>query len=351
MTKAMTIMGPIDGDQLGVVLPHEHVIIDLSFMYQESSVAGMGTQPVGTIDPKILRVNPTVSKDNLVLGDPDLSVRELDAFKAVGGSSVVDLTLPGLGRDPRILQEISTRSGVKILCGTGWNAESTHPQLVKQGSVDDLAKVICSELTTGIEGTPIRAGIIGEIGITGPITQNEEKVLRAARRSQEITGAAIVIDTLPLQDEKYAFKTLEILGEEGSDLSRIVVAHVDFDDGIDEAYISALLNRGVYVELDGFGTERPDYSEWLQRDGSKLMLPTDAERMKTVRELTENGYSRRVLLSHDTCMKWEYRTYGGVGYGHILRKIVPALMEIGVGKNEIDTMLIDNPRRLLAYIR
>jgi phosphotriesterase-related protein len=236
------------------------------------------------------------------------------------------------------------------VCGTGWNAESTHPQFVKQGTVDDLVRVICSELTTGIEATPIRAGIIGEIGITGPITKGEEKVLRAAARSQQITGAAIVIDTLPLQDEKYAFKALEILEEEGSDLSRIVVAHVDFDNGIDEAYVRTLLDRGVYVEFDGFGTERPDYSEWLQRDGSKLMLPTDAERVKIVRELAENGYSRRVLLSHDTCMKWECRAYGGVGYDHILRKIVPALMENGVGKNDVDEMLVGNPKRLLAYI-
>jgi phosphotriesterase-related protein len=345
--KAMTVAGPVDADQLGVTLPHEHVIIDLSFLYQESSIAGL---PVGAIDRKVLRLNPAVSKDNLVLGDPELSVQELSAFKEVGGSSVVDLTLSGLGRNPRVLREISGRSGVNIICGTGWNVESTHPKLVKQGSVDDLAKAIRSELTGGIDGTSIQAGIIGEIGITGPITPGEERVLRAAARAQRMTGAAIVIDTLPLQEEKYAFKALDILEEEETDLSRIVVAHVDFNDGLDEAYVKALLDRGVYAEFDGFGTERPDYSEWL-KGGPRLMLPTDAERVKAVRNLTENGYARRILLSHDTCMKWEYSTYGGAGYGHILQRIVPALREAGVSENEVNSMLIDSPRFLLAYLR
>ncbi len=345
--KAMTVTGPIDADQLGVTLPHEHVIIDLSFLYQESSIADL---PVGAIDRKVLRLNPAVSKDNLVLGDPELSVQELSAFKEVGGSSVVELTLSGLGRNPRVLSEISGRSGVNIVCGTGWNVESTHPKLVKQGNVDDLAKAICSELTEEIDGTSIQAGIIGEIGITGPITPSEERVLRAAARAQRLTGAAIVIDTLPLQEEKHAFKALDILEEEESDPSRIVVAHVDFNDGLDEAYVRALLDRGVYAEFDGFGTERPDYSEWLRGD-PRLMLPTDAERVKAVSNLTENGYARRILLSHDTCMKWEYSTYGGAGYGHILQRIVPALREAGVSENEVNSMLIDSPRFLLAYLR
>jgi len=348
--KAMTVTGPIDADDLCITLPHEHVIIDLSFLHQESPIAGIANLPVKAVDRKILCVNPTVSKDNLMLQDDDLAVRELSAFKELGGSSVVDLTLPGLGRKPDVLKRISKRSGLNILCGTGWNAESTQPEFVRKENIDSLAKTICSELTTGIEGTSIRAGVIGEIGVTGPITESEERVLRAAGRAQQMTGAAIVIDALPLQQVKYAFKALDLLKDEGSDLGRVVVAHCDFDDGLDKAYVESLLDRGAYVELDGFGTERPDYSEWLGGN-SKLMLPTDGERVELVREVTEIGYARRILLSHDTCMKYEYATYGGAGYGHILRKIVPALQDAGLDEQEIRSMLIDNPKYLLAYLR
>jgi phosphotriesterase-related protein len=346
--KSMTVTGPIYENQLGMTLPHEHVIIDLSFLFQESSTAGIADLPVGAVDRRVLCLNPTISKDNLVLGDATLSVRELIAFREAGGSSIVDLTLPGLGRNPRALREISIQSGVHIICGTGWNAELTHPQIVKQASTDDLARVICSELRVGIEGTSIRAGIIGEIGVTGPITRNEEKVLRAAARAQKITGAAMVIDTLPLQEENCIIKALDIIEEEGADLSRTVVAHCDFDSGIDPAYAKSILDRGAYVEFDGFGTERPDYSEWIQQS-PKLMLPTDAERVKVVRELTQEGHSRRILLSHDTCMKYEYGTYGGAGYSHLLQRIIPMLKEEGVAENEINAMLVENPRSLLAY--
>ncbi len=183
------------------------------------------------------------------------------------------------------------------------------------------------------------------------MTENEKKVLRAAGRAQEVTGAAIVIDTLPLQEEKHAFKALDVLKEEGSAPSRIIVAHVDFNNGLDGGYVKALLDRGVYVEFDGSGTERPDYSEWLQKDNSRLLLPTDSERVKLVSELVENGYARNVLLSHDTCMKWEYKTYGGVGYGHIPRTIVPALRNAGVSDSEISSITVENPGRLLAYLK
>jgi len=346
--KAMTVTGPIEGDRLGITLPHEHVIIDLSFLYQPSSKE-MSDTPVRSLDRKTLCLNPTVSKDNLVLGDAALSARELSVFKEVGGSSVVDLTLPGLGRNPSLLMDVSRQSGVYIVCGTGWNSEATYPRSVKDASIEDLTEVIRSELTVGIDKSSIRAGIIGEIGVTGPVTQSEERVLRAAGRAQSTTGAPIVIDTLPVQEVKYAFKALDTLAQEEADASRIVVAHCDFDNGLDGDYVRALLERGVYVEFDGFGTERPDYSEWLGV-GSKVMLPTDAERVGLVKELAENGYARRILLSHDTCMKYEYGTYGGAGYGHILRMVVPALRDADLSESDVRSMLIDNPRSLLAYL-
>lgn len=344
--KAMTVQGLIEEDQLGKTLPHEHVIIDLSFLYQESSTGGM---PVGSLDRNTLCLNPTVSKDNLVLGDLDLAVRELAVFKEAGGSGLVDLTLPGLGRNASLLREVSRLSGLHIICSTGWNSQSTYPKFAKEARMEELTEAICSELTRGIDGTSIRAGIIGEIGMTGPITPSEDRILRAAGKAQAITGATIVIDTLPLLQVKYASEALDILEREGTNPRRVVFAHCDFDNGLNKGYVRSLLERGVNVEFDGFGTERPDYSQWLGAD-SRLMLPTDVERVDFVRELTENGYARRILLSHDTCMKYEYATYGGAGYGHILRNIVPALRKVGVNEGEIDSMIIDNPPSTLAYL-
>lgn len=348
--RAVTVNGKIDSDLLGVTLSHEHLKIDQACWYEQSPHNRLiGDAPVESIDREVLRKNPYISKDNLVLDDLDNAVQELKRFSQLGGSSIVDVTVPGIGRDPIYLKEVSQATGVNIICATGWYVQSSHPPIVKQLSIDDLAEIMRKDLTDGIETTSVRAGVIGEIGITGAITEDENKVLHAAARAHKATGAPIAVHALAFLRRKYAFLALDILEKEDVDLSHVIICHVDFDNGLNKAYHTNLMERGASIGFDNFGLEYPDCSKWLQTDGSQLLVADDSERIRVLHELAQNGFASRIVLSHDTCMKLQLRKYGGAGYSHILERVLPALRNAGVSENDIRSMLVENPKRLLAY--
>ena len=252
---AVTVNGKIDGDLLGVTLSHEHLKIDQACWYEQSPRNRcVSDAPVESIDREILRKNPYISKDNLVLDDLDNAVQELKRFSQLGGSSIIDVTVPGIGRDPIYLKEISQATGVNIICATGWYVQSSHPPIVTQLGIDELAEIMCKDLTDGIETTSVRAGIIGEIGITGPITENENKVLHAAARAHKATGAPIAVHVLAFLPRKYAFPALDILEKEDVDLSHVIICHVDFDNGLNKAYHTNLMERGPLLGLTTSGS-------------------------------------------------------------------------------------------------
>ena len=347
---AVTVNGRIDGDRLGVTLSHEHLKIDQACWYERSpGIDLIGDAPVESVDREILRMNPYISKDNLVLDDLAIAVQEVKRFKQLGGSSIIDVTVPGIGRDPVFLKRVSEASGVNIICATGWYVESSHPSIVRQMGVDELAEIMRKELTDGIDNTSVRAGMIGEIGTTGPITENENKVLQAAARAHKATGAPIAVHVLAFLREKYAFNVLDILEKEDVDLSHVIICHVDFDNGLNKAYHTGLMERGAFIGFDNFGVGYPDCSQWLQTDGSKLLVADDSERIRVLHELAQIGFVSRIVLSHDTCMKLQLRKYGGVGYSHILERVVPRLRSAGISEKDIRSMLVENPKRLFAY--
>ena len=135
----------------------------------------------------------------------------------------------------------------------------------------------------------------------------------------------------------------DLLTENGVDPAKIVICHSDVEPDLD--YITALLRRGVFVEFDDFGKEF--YVDPADRGFAGGIFVQDVERVRVVKQLVDSGYDRQLLITNDLCLKSMLHAYGGWGYEHILEHVVPMLRSHGVPPQAIDTILVDNPRRLL----
>jgi phosphotriesterase-related protein len=252
----------------------------------------------------------------------------------------VDLTPDrGLGRDPIRLREAAVATGLHIICGTGFYVESAHPSFVATASVEELARHMTREILTGIEDSGIRAGVIGELGVSHPVTSAERKVLEAGALSQRQTGAAISIHTaFDFPDANSALTVAEILVAAGADLSRVIMGHMD--TAVSEpSYLLAVAEKGCVIEFDLFGNET-FHSEY------SFAIPGDSEKIHAVVMLIQKGFARQLLLSHDTATKTQLTRYGGYGYGHLLRNIALRLELAGLGPADVDGVLRANPQRL-----
>ena len=352
MKKILTIRGPIDPAEVGPTLMHEHLMVDLSCNFvhpTDASCRSLLHAPV-TIDMlALLRRRPfSVTLENMVLGDEALACEEVARFHDEGGQTVVDATCIGIGRDPRALHRISRASDLHVVMGAGCYMENSHPDWVRDASVEQLTEIFERDVTVGVEGTPFRSGIIGEIGTSGvakgseekhgDITPQEEKVLRAAGRAAQATGVAVSVH-LDLRGQG-AFRVIDVLADEGVDPQRMVMGHMDLVPDLD--YHRAVLKRGAFVEYDCFGREY--YTDEL----GGLSWGHDSWRVAALATLVSEGYVDQLVLSQDVALKMDLCKYGGNGYGHIMRTIVPWLRRDGITDDELVTMLVENPRRILT---
>ena len=347
-----TVLGPIAPEELGPTLMHEHVVIDLDVMFppvSDPELAQYRDQPVG---PELLEVLYTwpfsTTRDNGRLQDEELAAEEIGTFAAAGGSGLVDCTIEGIGRDPLAARRLAEATGLHVVQGTGFYVEPAHPAWIADRTIDELAAHFVSELTEGIGDSGVRAGLIGEIGTSGidretrrkegDITPAEEKVLRAAGVASVETGATVTVHLDPRGTG--ADRAIEVLAREGVAPERTIMAHLDAHPDLD--YHLRVADHGVWVEYDHFGREY--YAGHMQRPYTK-----DARRIELVQELVGRGYASQLLVSHDICAKIDLHRHGGNGYDHILLRIVPALRAGGIDDAVIEAVLVENPRRALAF--
>lgn len=351
----ITVLGPIPASAFGTTLTHEHCLVDVASWFsppKEASRTFNADRPVDMSMLSDLRQRPfSTTRDNMILNDEELAIHELDQFRRAGGDSVVDVTCYGLGRDPRGLQRISRATGLNIVTCTGFYVENAHPDWVAGMSADQLAELMVREIVEGIDDTGVKCGVIGEIGLTGipkgwgrkkvgPITPEEEKVLRGAARASLETGLTVTVHTdaiAPLA----AIPAIDVLEGEGVEPGRIIIDHMDQVQDLD--YHLATAARGVFVEYDSLGREH-----YVREWAPDFTFGHDSWRVRFAKRLIEEGHADQLLFSHDVCLKTDLRKFGGPGYSHILENIVPMLKAIGVDGATIDRILIDNPARALA---
>lgn len=333
-----SVRGTITRDMLKVTATHEHVLLDLTAFYQALPVPGVDNPETQKVEMQYLGIlsrDCYALRDNLLLDDAGLAEKELMFFKNAGGSTVVDASLPGIGRNPTALRQISEKTGLNIVMGTGFYVGETHPKELFAMSEREIANIMVRELTEGIDG--ICAGYIGEIGISEIFDDKERRVLRAAAIAHNDTGAAINVHINPWTTN--GKEAADILLSAGADPGRICISHIDVENR--EDYISNLLEKGVYVEFDNFGKEY--YIRREVRNSGYGLFVHDTQRVSLLKKLLDAGYEKQILLSCDVCLKNLLHTYGGWGYDHILTNIVPMMEDEGITAEQINTLLVKNP--------
>jgi phosphotriesterase-related protein len=342
--QAQTVLGPIRAEEMGITLPHEHVLIDFAVMFKEPESEperALARQPVRLDNLSWVRRNFSSNLDNLRLLDEQVARDELLLYRAAGGRTVVDPTNRGLARDPVALARVARASGLNIIMGSGYYVAASHPPDMDGRTVDALAREIIDEVTRGVGETGIRAGFIGEIGTTWPWTANERKVVRAAVQAQRETGAPLMIH--PGRHERLPLEIVDFIRREGADLERTIMCHIERTI-VDPAVLLELAATGVYLEYDLFGLETSYYPY-----NPTFEMPNDGERMRQIVFLIEHGHLPRVLMSHDIAYKHCLTRWGGFGYHHLLVSVIPRLRQRVPDDATIGTLLVDNPRRAFVF--
>lgn len=339
--RVMTVKGPIDPGIIGKTMTHEHMLWDQRCWWkgdpEEISLREFVHSKVSIENLGRIYYNAHLHLDNIQQYSPDVAIEEIMHYKKAGGSTVVDVSSCGLGRDPNALLAISEASGVNIVMGSGYYIASAQPDEVKKMNAEEIAQMIVSEFRNGVGYTGVRPGVIGEIGISDFDNPYEIKMLKAAALAQKMVGAALFIHQ-PIFDTK-ANAILDIIEAEGVDISKVVMCHCDPTlDQVD--YHDSIAKRGAFIEYDQFGLE------FLALEG--FFLPRDIDRIRAIRKQIDRGNLPRILVSQDVCFKICLVQYGGWGYGHILRDILPIMRREGFSEAEIDTITIDNPASVLA---
>jgi len=335
--KVMTVAGPVAAAALGMTLMHEHVLNDCRCWWHRPKEPERQYLAGGFVCMEILselRQDPFVNRHNILLDDEDLAVKELAQFAAVGGRTLVEPTCQGIGRDPLAMRRVSQATGLNIVMGAGYYLASSHLAKVAAMSADDIAAEIVREAVDGVDGTGVRIGLIGEIGVSSDFTKAEEKSLRGAARAQKLTGLPLMIH-LPGWF-RFGHKVLDICEREGADLRHTVLCHMNPSHG-DFAYQSSLAARGAFVEYDMIGMD------FFYAD-QQVQCPSDEEAALGIVRLIDAGYLDRILLSHDVFLKMMLSHYGGNGYAYVPRHFLPRLKRHGVADAALGRLMHDNPR-------
>lgn len=340
--KVQTVSGLVAPEVLGVTLPHEHLIIDFRVVFKEPKYASdryKAIQPVSINNLEWVRHNRTSNYDNLLLGDEKEAIAEAFFFKKEGGGAIVDVSNKTFGRDPLALARISRATGLYVIMGAGYFV-SDASQEVSFFTEEEIYNEFVKEFKDGVDGTGIKIGVIGELGCTWPLKQEEKKVLSAAAKAQKSTGLAISIH--PGQHPDSPFEIIDFLASAGAHLEHVIMGHIERTLLSFEA-IENLLKKGCYVEFDAFGKE--GYFSSAAKHDLSIDIPNDHLKINMIKNLIQNGYGEKLLVSQDICTKDMTVTYGGYGYAHILKRAVPIMRLKGLTDDDIFMITCNNPQK------
>jgi phosphotriesterase-related protein len=337
-----TVTGDRPASDFAAVMVHEHLLYDITppGTPAEARHGQIALENRWQIDH---RSNETAA--NARQQDWRVAASELAALARDGGDLIVDQSVGGLARDPRGLRTASRAAGCAVVAAAGTYTTAYLDAETRAADTATLAARFAAEVQTGLDGTDVRAGLIGEIGCSWPLEPVEQRALVAAAQAARSTGAGISVH--PGRDPRAPFEIVDILGDAGADLGRVAICHMDrtYPEGRDQGGYgpTALARLGVMVEWDFFGIETSHY--WMDAD---VELPTDRGRLRAILSLFEAGLGGQILVSHDICTRTRTQSMGGHGYGHILRNVVPLMRRMGLGPDDIARLIRFNPLRLLA---
>jgi phosphotriesterase-related protein len=314
MATIETVSGPVDEEQLGLTLPHEHI--------RSTSEGARATFP-HLYDEQ---------------GELDRAISQFKEVADRGVKTVVEPTCMDLGRDVGLIKQVADATGLQFVVCTGiYGARYTFlPQCFANRDADYLADVFVHDIEEGIQGTDVKAAFL-KCAVDEPgITEDVEKVLRACARASKRTGRPIMSHSHPASGT--GLKQMDVFDDEGVDPAKVVIAHTGDTDNLE--YIEELLSRGCYIGMDRYGID--------------LFLPIEP-RNATVIELCKRGHAEKMMLSQDYVSTLDWFPAEMVtqmlpkwSFTLVLDEIIPTLKESGVTDEQVDAMMVDAPRRWLA---
>jgi phosphotriesterase-related protein len=317
--EVQTVAGPVDSADLGFTLMHEHVV---------------------SADPEIMANYPDWWDED---ADVAAARAELARIADLGVRTVVDLTVIGLGRDVGRVRRIAASTGLHVIAATGVYAFAQLPRFFTRrgpgtpnGGPDILETLFIRDITEGIAGTGIRAGIIKCVTDEAGLTPDVEHALRASAVAHRATGVPISTHTNAAAQR--GLDQQRVFAAEGVDLTRVIIGHSG--DSTDLDYLMRLMDAGSYIGMDRFGLD--------------TTLATQP-RCETVAALAARGYAGQMVLSHDThcfSLSWDRGMRAKVlpdwHLGFISAGVLPRLLELGVTPEQIDQMMVANPREIFS---
>lgn len=329
-----TVLGPIPSTQLGRVSTNEHLLTDSRSLLRPTREGG---QLEGPIRPEILgdlRWSWLSLADNLALDSVDDAAAELALAREAGIGTVVEATSHGMGPQHASLPRIARRSGLAVVAAYGSYIDKTLPAWWRDQSEADMESAFRTALEDAIPGTEYRAGLLGLLGTSAEITSAELCALRAAGRAAAAAKSAVSIrlDAAARRGPEVA----QLLIGTGLEPARILFCNIDKVRELD--YVTEIVDAGVVVEF-AFGSEN--------HFGDDARDANDDERLHFLLALLAARPSCPITLSCSVWTKGQLSRHGGMGYAHVVRRILPALERAGVPAARIEDMLVTRPALLL----
>ncbi|MGY1827953.1 MULTISPECIES: phosphotriesterase family protein [unclassified Blastococcus] len=323
MPTVETVRGPIDTADLGATLMHEHV-----FVLSTEHVQNYGTGDWWDEDERVAD-----------------AVSQLNELKALGIDTIVDPTVWGLGRYIPRVQRVAEQTDVNIVVATGLYTydeiphqyEHRGPGLLLDLPRDPMVDDFTGDIRDGIADTGVKAAFLKCVIEAKGLTPGVERTVRAVAATHRETGAPITVHTS--SHTGAGRLAVQVFGEEGVDLTKVVIGHAGDSNDLD--YLSELAEAGCLLGMDRFGLD--------------IYNPTSS-RVDTIVALAERGYAGKMVLAHDASCYIDYFP-GAEGqaakqqiapnwnYTHISKDVLPMLRERGMTEEQVRQMLVDTPRR------
>ncbi|HEY6255314.1 MAG TPA: hypothetical protein VIY51_05920 [Xanthobacteraceae bacterium] len=288
----------------GRILLHEHLQIDLSAQKGPANRIGEAEE--------------------------EAVVDDLRHAKEFGLAAITDLSAPGWGRDPLALRRISERAGIAVVCAAGFYWDP-FPGIAINGTIEALRDAMIAEVETGVDATGIRCGVIKVGTLRGAPDAVAERMFQAAAGAALATGAPVITHT---SSPDQAAWHLRVLDRAGMDMSRVVISHLGAARDVTE--LVEVGRSGAFMGIDKVSFPKG---------------PTNDQLADLVRDACARGLERQIILSSDLARRTLLRRYGGRGYATVLVDFVPMLCARGISSAQIETMLHDNPLRLLTLAK
>ena len=303
----MTTQGPISPDNLGIVLPHEHLILQ--------------------------------GWDHTERNYFNSAYMELVHFTGNAGKTIVDLSSIGMKRDIAFVHRLANHASIQLIIGTGFYKQAWVPQEMCKLGEEELANLMVQEIIEGVDDSGIHAGVIGELGISRPITTFEEKVLRAAAMAQKETGAAMFLHFDIGNEVSEYLHVLNILKKAKANLLKVAVCHLISSPRYLELILE-LSRWGCMLEFDLFGQYVRHYMKEMMRTHEDVQL-------SSIRGFLGKGLIGQMLVSQNVNHIDLMTVNGGEGYGYLLKKGKQRFIDYGIKEEDIHTMMVENPKILL----